>query len=147
MKIYIISSVRNATDRERAGLEAYTDWLEDQNHEVHLPHRDTNQQASGLDICFENAAAISMADEIHIFYNEDSIGSHFDLGMVFALDQIEGRRKRIRFVNQGSHSRKSPKTFANMIDAWIHLQNEHAATYPKLKEGVELDMSVPFEKI
>jgi len=143
MKIYILCSVRNATDRQRAELEAYTSWLEEKGHEVHLPHRDTNQQSSGLEICMENGAAIAMSDEVHIFYDEDSMGSHFDLGMVFALDQLEGRKKRVRLVKQPNIT-KPGKSFHRMIGEWIDHQNEIAYLYPNIEEATDLDFEIPF---
>ncbi|MHA2307095.1 MAG: hypothetical protein ACXACU_17080 [Candidatus Hodarchaeales archaeon] len=39
--------------------------------------------------------AIYLADEIHIFYNPQSKFSHFDMGVVFALDQLAGIKKKI----------------------------------------------------
>lgn len=132
MNIYIICSVRNASEIDRANLEAYTHWLEDKGHIVHLPHRDTDQSASGLEICMENGAAIAMSDEIHIFYNPESQGSHFDLGMVFALDQLEGRKKRIRVLQLSELGRvklTESKSFIRMMKEWTELQRNHLSIY------------------
>jgi hypothetical protein len=133
MKIYITCSVRNASPAERAALEAYTDWLEEKGHDVHLPHRDTDQEASGLEICMENGAAIAMCDEVHIFYDKTSQGSHFDLGMVFALDQLEGRKKRIRvmsYAGLGANKMTEGKSFYRMLSEWNNLQKNHENLYP-----------------
>ena len=69
-KIFIICSVRNANDEYRTKLETYVSNLEKNGDVVHLPHRDTNQQASSMEISKQNANAIKNADEVHVFYNE-----------------------------------------------------------------------------
>jgi len=143
MNIYIICSVRDADEKLRAELEAYTNWLEDKGHFVHLPHRDTNQDASGLDICLENAAAIRLCDEVHVFYDPSSQGSHFDLGMLFMLDQIEGVKKRVRLIK--SPKIEPGKSFPRMINEWMHLQNEYSSLYSESYHATELDFALPFE--
>jgi len=118
--VYIICPVRIATDDVVARLEAYTHMLEDNGVDVHLPHRDTAQDARGLDICCENAMAIYMADEIHIFYNPKSQGIHFDLGVAFTLDQIAGKKKTIKLISISHAGNISVSDgFEAMIDQWI----------------------------
>ena len=147
MKIYIICSVRNADAQTKASLEAYTDWLEDKGHEVHLPHRDTKQDAKGFDICNQNGTAIALADEIHIIYDEKSQGSHFDLGIVFAYDVLLNYKKRIRVVNYaglGSGKLAEGKSFPRMMEEWLHEQNQHDSLYPCQKEALELDLDIAY---
>jgi nucleoside 2-deoxyribosyltransferase len=115
MKVFIICSVRQATDEIRQYLEDYTEFLEGFGMEVHLPHRDTDQTASVLEICTQNRTAIKAADEVHIIFNPDSFGSHFDLGMAFALG------KKIRVIDNIEYG--EGKSFARMIDEWEDLQN------------------------
>lgn len=85
MKVFIICSVRGASEEYRAKLETQVSELEKSGVQVHLPHRDTNQNARGFDICTQNANAIKEADEVHIFYNSASQGTYFDMGASFAL--------------------------------------------------------------
>ena len=60
--------------------------LEQIGYEVHWPPRDTPQNDSvGLEICRNNMKAISRADVVFVVYDENSKGTHFDLGMAFAL--------------------------------------------------------------
>lgn len=87
MKIFIICSVRGASEEYRSKLEKYVANLEAQGILVHLPHRDTDQSARGIDICRQNAKAIEECDEVHIFYNSASQGTHFDMGVAFALNK------------------------------------------------------------
>jgi nucleoside 2-deoxyribosyltransferase len=110
MKIFIICSVRLADDEYRKKLESYVSELEENGHIVHLPHRDTDQTASGLNICSENANAIDRADEVHIFYNPKSQGSHFDMGVAFAL------HKKIVIAENGSLDEKL--SFSRMLQHW-----------------------------
>jgi hypothetical protein len=147
MKIYIICSVRNADAQVRASLEAYTDWLEDKGHEVHLPHRDTKQDARGFDICNQNGTAIALADEIHIIYDKKSQGSHFDLGIVFAYDVLLGYKKRIRVVNYaglGGGITPEGKSFLRMFQEWENEQNQNEKLYPCQKEALDLDLDMTY---
>jgi nucleoside 2-deoxyribosyltransferase len=109
-KVFIIGSVRLATEEIRNYLDEYTSFLEGYGIKVYLPHRDTDQTASELEICTQNLAAIKEANEIHIIFNPESTGSHFDLGMAFALG------KKIRVIKNIPYG--EGKSFARMIDAW-----------------------------
>jgi len=128
MKIFIIGSARNATDEVRQLMEEYVSELEREGHIVHLPHRDTNQQARGLDICKQNRDAIANADEVHILYDKDSQGSHFDLGVAFAMN------KRIRFVLVPEEVHNEGKSFPKMIAEWI--DEERISTNFQIMERV-----------
>jgi hypothetical protein len=138
-KIYIISAVRAANPQMRAALEAYADICEEAGHIVHLPHRDTNQEASELEICMENGAALQMADEIHVFYDQSSTGSHFDLGMAFMLDMLVGNKKRVVMLQHGVlmgiHS--NPRFgFAAMIKEWVKEQLKSGLYSDELEDVV-----------
>lgn len=110
MDIFIICAVRIATEQDRIKLEAHTTALEGLGHKVHLPHRDTNQEGTGLSICSVNARAIANSDEVHIFYNAKSQGSHFDMGVAFALG-----KKIVIITNEPLTLGKS---FQNMLVEW-----------------------------
>jgi len=84
-KIFIICTVRNATQEYNDRLNRYVWALEFIGHKVHLPHRDTDQSARGFDICSQNMKAIKASNEVHIFYNGTSQGTHFDMGVAFAF--------------------------------------------------------------
>lgn len=86
-KVFIICTVRGASPEYQQELEDYVDSLESQGIKVHLPHRDTNQKDTGFNICNQNASAIRVSDEVHIFYNPDSQGTHFDMGVAFSLNK------------------------------------------------------------
>jgi len=100
----------------RAKLEAYADMLEDNGVEVHLPHRDTNQDGNGFDICRQNAMAINLSNEVHVFYHDGSQGTHFDMGVAFALNQLIGKEIKVVPVENPIYSKG--KSFAKMLDEW-----------------------------
>jgi hypothetical protein len=55
---------------------------------VHYPPRDNDQSDPvGDKICSQMAEALQEADEVHLWYNADSQGVHFDLGMAFLLNK------------------------------------------------------------
>ena len=109
-KIFIICSVRGMSDEYRSKLEKYVSELESNGNIIHLPHRDTNQNATGIEICTQNMYAIKEANEIHIFYNSKSQGTHFDMGVAFALN------KPIVIVENEEYGKC--KSFARMIVEW-----------------------------
>lgn len=113
MKVFIICTVRNASVAYKERLEAYVADLERSGVDVHLPHRDTDQAQSGLNICRQNHDAILSADEVHIFYNPESQGTHFDLGVSFALG------KKTKVVE--SVPLTPGKSYQNMISEWEKL--------------------------
>lgn len=115
-KIFIICSVRGASEEYREGLESYVEQLEERGYKVHLPHRDTNQQGRGIEICKQNMEAIKEADEVHIFYNHTSQGTHFDMGVAFALD------KDIVVVQNEEYG--EGKSYPRMLAEWEEECNE-----------------------
>lgn len=114
MKIFLICPVRNASKDVRIFLKAYVNKLEEQGHKVHYPPRDTNQEQNGYAICAENAKAIKNADVVHVYYDETSKGTHFDMGVAFALG------KPITVV-AGATVHSNTKSFPGMLYHWTHI--------------------------
>ena len=111
MRIVIICSVRGASDEYRASLEQYVDSLEAAGHQVHLPHRDVDQQSRGIDICRAHRSAMKECDEVRLFYTDPtSQGTHFDMGMAFAFE------KPIVVVENVPHGPE--KSFGHMAEEW-----------------------------
>ena len=109
-KLFIICAVRDASPEEVKQLEDYAALWEGQGHKVHLPHRDTDQSATGLEICTQNANAIREAEEVHIFYTSKSTGTHFDMGVAFGLN------KTIRVIKNETYG--PGKSFPRMLHEW-----------------------------
>ena len=88
VRVYLICPVRGARAEDEAWLEAYATRLRCQGHEVFYPARDNTAAKTdsfGAALCSENCAAMRLADEVHVYWDSESKGSFFDLGMAFAL--------------------------------------------------------------
>lgn len=81
--------IRVLADEENNEQKAIKEWVEMmENHgcPVHWPPRDTNQNDPiGLLICEDHAEEILENEITMIWWDEESKGSHFDLGMAFML--------------------------------------------------------------
>lgn len=90
--------------------------MESDGHKVYAPHRDTNQMALGYEICKQNMQGIIEADEVHIFYSSKSQGTHFDMGVAFALN------KKIVIVE--NELLTDGKSFQKMLTEWVSALKE-----------------------
>jgi len=117
VKIFIICTVRGASREYEEMLWNYVNNLEELGHKVHLPMRDTEQvdETGGYIICETNAAAISDADEVHISYREASLGTHFDLGVAFALN------KKIHVFDQTEIDKDKEISYQKIMKYWEEL--------------------------
>ena len=116
MRIYLISPVRLG---ESSFAHRYVEELEEQGHKVYYPHRDTGQEDdTGFRICLENYFGIISSDEVHVVYNANSQGQHFDLGMAFAL----GKPLRVITVEEAEPQSypggKGGKSYLRMMGEW-----------------------------
>ena len=101
-RIFLICPVREADEILTKLLNGYVEKLEAQGYEVHYPARDTEQNdpTGGYQVCRTNFEAILAAHEIHIWYDESSNGSKFDMGGAFML-KLLGMRKKVVIANEG----------------------------------------------
>ena len=107
MKVYLICPVRNRSPEDVAFADSYVASLESLGSVVHYPPRDVRQDDEcGLAICEAHRMAMIDADEVHVIWNPQSYGSHFDFGMAFAL------AKPIRCVRAEETQGKS---YANVL--------------------------------
>ncbi|HLX12160.1 MAG TPA: hypothetical protein VKS81_05055 [Bacteroidota bacterium] len=113
MHVYLICPVRNATEEDRAFTREYVAKLEHEGHSVHFPPRDSDQTEDGIGLRVNesNRQGILNADEVHIFWDPRSTGSHFDLGMVFMLRAMRGCP--IRVIN--TIEKTETKSYGNII--------------------------------
>jgi nucleoside 2-deoxyribosyltransferase len=92
--IYLICSVRHASASATAEAERYVAHMEFFGHTIMWPSRDVEQDdPTGVGIVDTEIQMIKDCDEVHILWDKNSKGSHFDLGVALALD------KRLVFVN------------------------------------------------
>jgi len=114
--IFLICPVRNATEEQKEKMGEYIHNLEEEGNVVYYPARDTNQvDSTSYRICTDNRTAIENSDEVHIFWDINSLGSLFDLGMIFAL------RKKVVIANPESVDTTTTKSFTNMLTYWSKL--------------------------
>lgn len=108
-RIFIISSVRNRSVKTDMFLDSYVESLESKGHIVHYPKRDVDQtdDGCGFKICQAHRKAMQKADEVHVLWNPDSKGSHFDFGMAFMS------KKKIRLIH--IHRETSHKSYGNVL--------------------------------
>ena len=59
--------------------------LEDAGIEVKIPAFDDHPDLDDYGVCKYNRELIECADEVHIFWDQRSLGTVFDFGMCFAL--------------------------------------------------------------
>jgi nucleoside 2-deoxyribosyltransferase len=86
VKIYLIMPVRIADPGITALAQAHAEMLEREGHEVHYPPRDAPQDdPTGQAICETHRRAMQEADRVDVLWDIASKGSHFDLGMAYAL--------------------------------------------------------------
>lgn len=86
MRIHMICPVRNVTPEVQRMIDIYVDALRAEGHSVHNPVQDVDQSdPTGYNICADHLTSMRMSDEVHVIWDVESKGSHFDLGMAFAL--------------------------------------------------------------
>jgi nucleoside 2-deoxyribosyltransferase len=82
----MIMPVRVTSEEVNQFASNYCQALETFGHEVHFPVRDAPQDdPTGRMICEVHRIAMLEADEVHVLWDINSKGSHFDLGMAYAL--------------------------------------------------------------
>ena len=87
-RAYIICTVRNATEEQQKVIDALADQLKKEGWDVHNPKYDAPQDdKTGIMICNTHKNAMKMADKVFVIWDVNSFGSHFDLGMAFALEK------------------------------------------------------------
>lgn len=109
-KAYLICPVRNCTPEQRKEMDRYVEILEQHgNYEFHYPPRDVDQKNDdgGIRICESHRAALFHCDEVHVWWDDESFGCHFDLGMAYMLTNVRHRA----YTSPGARS-KPPMKFA-----------------------------------
>lgn len=111
MDVFLICPVRNVSIEELSMIKQYVKTLEQNKLSVYWPYRDTNQDDPiGNEICKSNREALTKAEEVHVWFSENSIGTIFDLGMAWAL------HKKIVLANDVPLT--SQRSFATLLRWW-----------------------------
>ena len=113
MKVYLICPVRNCSEEQSEFLDSYVETLEKLGHEVHYPSRDVDQRDDGIGLGILEAHRKAMfgCHEVHIYWDQESKGSHFDLGMAWMLQAV--KPLIIKYIVKPEHTKH--KSFSNVI--------------------------------
>lgn len=120
-RIFIVGPVRNAKLEVTEFLYKYAEDLEkNKGCEVFLPKRDNPYQDTdkiGIQIITLNREKMIWATQIHIWYDKNSEGSGFDLGMFWMALALQGTKK-FRIINDNEIALTPHKSFTNVILDW-----------------------------
>lgn len=106
--VFLICPVRGVTADESAEIGAFVRRVEASGVSVYWPARDTDQDdIIGHRICADNLAAMQASRMVYVWWNENSRGSLFDLGMAFALGKPLALANRV--------TQTSDKSFNNVL--------------------------------
>lgn len=115
----VLNSLFGAIDpwtKNQNAIKEYAAKLKAEGCEVYWPARDNpyqNTDKIGIQIITYNREKMLWADEIHIWYDKNSIGSIFDIGMffVFTFDSF----KKFIIINSKDIMPTPHKSFENVI--------------------------------
>jgi Fe-S cluster assembly iron-binding protein IscA len=116
--IFLICPVRNATEKQKQDIKNYLIECKEKGLKVYYPATDTKQDGdpTGYRICSDNREAIIQSKEVHRYYDKNSTGSLFDLGMTFMAVELIG--KKFKLVNPQDVIKTEGKSFENMMLHW-----------------------------
>lgn len=115
-RIFIIRPVRNVTEEVRAKIADYVAMLESQGYKVYDPDRNNPYQKTdlvGIKIIKHNRHEMDIADEVHIWYDKESTGSIFDIGMFLVLTMRVF--KKFVIINKEEVVSTPDKSFENIV--------------------------------
>ena len=121
--VYMLCSVRNATEKEKAFLKSYKKKLEDKGLKVHYPATDTVQKdpTGGYQICKDHCDEITRSKTVHVCWNPESIGSYVDLGTALnehhrrGLDVILANRKEVGAIVDKQMAEGTLKSYEQVL--------------------------------
>ena len=139
--IYLICPVRNRTKEDISFADDYVADLEEKGHIVHYPPRDVCQDDNGIgiSICEQHRDAMLKAQECHVIWDVNSIGSHMDLGMAYVLQKANGMKiKLVNKVEKTSH-----KSYTNVLIELDKQEREKEAEYQFDEEDCGREWALP----
>jgi hypothetical protein len=102
MKIHLICPVRGVTDEQQKEIDDYAAKLVAKGHTVHNPKYAVDQDdATGYRICWGHLESMKIANRVDVFWDVNSKGSHFDIGMAFAMNKAIKLVKAYQPDNEG----------------------------------------------
>jgi hypothetical protein len=85
MKIYIICPVKNIQPHQKDFIIRYMMDIANKGHKIHSWLDVDQDDSTGYNITMGHLKGMESCDEVHIFWDKNSYGSHVDLGMAIAL--------------------------------------------------------------
>lgn len=116
----VLNSLSGAIDpwaKNQNAIKEYVAKLEADDYDVYWPPRDNPYQKidkNGIFICEHNREKMFWAHEIHIWYDKNSTGSVFDIGMFFMFVRTHSFKKFV-IINREDIAPTSYKSFENVI--------------------------------
>lgn len=110
-------SIEGGWTKTQDAIKARVVKLEKKGFGVYWPARDNpyqNTDKVGIQIITFNRQKMLWADEIHIWYDKNSAGSVFDIGMFWALIHVRGFKKFV-IINREDIVPTPHKSFENVI--------------------------------
>lgn len=116
-KVFLICPVRNIEKGELKIIGEYVEYLELEGIKVHWPYRDTDQSDPiGNNICGTHRTEIKKCDEVHVWWNAESRGSHFDFGMAWMAEKPIKMINRLTGVSIEEYVHKSFEKLLHWVD-------------------------------
>lgn len=117
-QVYLICPVRGVSEEQTAELDEYVETLESWGWTVHYPPRDVNQEdpAGGINIFMAHLRAMLQSDEVHIFWDKTSSGSHADLGMAAIYKEMAKDLKNVKIkLMKSYYADRADKSYEKVI--------------------------------
>jgi hypothetical protein len=95
MNIYLLCPVRNMTVDQKDVLENYIKTQESLGHKIHSFKNVDQSDDTGFNIVMGHFEGMKSSDEIHVFWDVCSKGSHFDLGMALVFSELENKKIKL----------------------------------------------------
>lgn len=117
-------------------IGAYVAQLEARGYDVYWPTRDNPHQKTdkiGITICEYNREKMFWAHEVHIWYDKNSMGSIFDIGMFLMFTLAIGFKKFI-IINPEDIAPTPHKSFENVV---LALAKEFDKPMVKIVNGLK----------
>ncbi|HOZ54071.1 MAG TPA: hypothetical protein PKY25_01935 [Bacilli bacterium] len=129
-KVFLICPVRDATATQVEEVGHYMDDINARGYKLYVPHIDTVQKdiLGGYAICIQNARAIGESNIVHIYYDQNSKGSLFDLGIAYYMN------KNIYVINEDKIVYNNDDFGDNIVRTWNEKLKQKSRIYSKQRK-------------
>lgn len=115
MNIFVSSPVNSITPDVVGRMHAYVEKLKSDGHTVYWPLHDADlTEASGLAFVNAISMAICNADEVHLWFESQSVTTMFVLG-AFVRDSLADPNKRLVLINRDQVQQTVRRSYANAV--------------------------------